>query len=267
MGTALAARDGHLDWPVAGGCLAGVLLIQIGTNLANDGFDFERGADREDRVGPKRAAQQGWLSSQQVLAAAEVAFALASLVGSWLAGAGGWPIAIMGIASLVVGWTYTGGRWPLSYHGLGEVFVLAFLGCIAVTGTYYAQALVFSGAALLAGVGVGALGVALLAVNNLRDRATDERAGKRTLVVRFGEAFGRAEYLAAVGLALAVPEVMVAAGLAPGRVLVTLLAAPFAVAPARLVLRTRGTALNGALTGTARLLLVYGALFCAASWR
>lgn len=263
VGSAVAWRDGHFAPLAALAALVGALLIQVGTNLANDYFDFRRGADNRDRLGPPRATQQGWLAPRAVLMGSAVCFGLAVVVGTYLVAVAGWPLVALGLVSIAAGYAYTGGPYPLAYHGLGDVFVLVFFGGVAVCGTYYVQAQALSPLALAASLPVGALGVALLAVNNTRDRETDAAANKRTLVVRLGRGFGRGEYVAMLVVAAAFPVVAWATGLATGWALVALLAAPLAVPPVRLLFTVDGGALNAALAGTARLQLVYSLLLAA----
>jgi len=260
VGSAVAFHQGAFSPVRAAAALAGALLIQIGTNLANDHYDYVRGADTADRLGPPRATQQGWLSPGAVLAGALACFALAMVVGAYLVAVTGWPLLVVGLVSILCGYAYTGGPFPLGYLGLGDVFVFVFFGLVAVAGTTWVQTLTRSPAALLAGVPVGALGVALLAVNNLRDRETDARAGKRTLVVRFGERFGRAEYAGSLAVAALVPLALWLTGLTSAWALLALLAAPLAVAPLKLAFGAKGAALNEALAGTAKLQLIYGLL-------
>lgn len=234
--------------------LMGALLIQVGTNFANDAFDFEKGADGADRVGPLRVTQAGLLTAAQVKLGMVASFALATACGAYLAWIAGWPIIALGLASIASGVLYTGGPKPIGYLGLGDVFVLAFFGFAAVCGTVFVQTGNVPPIALLAALPVGALATAILAVNNLRDRETDARAGKRTLAVRFGASFARAEYVALIAIAYAVP---IAIG---GAALLVLLSLPLALVHTRGVLREDGAALNARLAGTAKLLAVHGAL-------
>lgn len=263
VGLAVAFKLGRLEWLPALGTLVGALLIQIGTNLFNDAYDFKRGADTTDRLGPPRATQQGWLSPEAVMRGAIGCFALAFVVGLYLVSVAGWPLLVVGVVSLLAGYAYTGGPFPLAYHGLGDVFVLVFFGLVAVGGTVFVQTQTVSVLALLAGVPVGALGVALLAVNNVRDAKTDVLANKRTLVVRLGVGFGKAEYVTMVMVAMLVPVGLWLSGLSSPAVLLALLSLPLAAPPLRLLFTTTGPALNQALAGTARLQLVYGVLFAA----
>jgi 1,4-dihydroxy-2-naphthoate octaprenyltransferase len=261
VGTGLAFGDGVGRWLPALAALLGALLIQIGTNLTNDYYDFKKGADTAERLGPARVTQQGLIAPGAVLAGALVCFALAILSGIYLVTVGGWPIVAIGLTSVFCGYAYTGGPFPLAYHGLGDVFVFVFFGLVAVTGTYYVQGLTVSPAAWWAAVPVGSLGTALLAVNNLRDAHTDAKAGKRTLIVRLGTKAGKAEYILMLVAAYATPFILFGLGMASAWVFLALLSAPFAVGPLRLVLGAQGAALNAALGGTARLQLVFGLLF------
>lgn len=257
---AWAATGGLRPLPVALALVCS-LLLQVGTNLANDVFDAEKGADTAERLGPTRATQSGLLSARQVRRAMIAVFALATAGGAVLAALAGWPIVAIGALSIVAGVLYTGGPWPLGYHGLGDVFVMLFFGFAAVAGTAFAATGSVPPLAWGAALPVGALATAVLVVNNVRDRATDRLAGKRTLAVRFGRRFGVAEYALLVALALATPVALVALGLARPTALVSLLVLPWALHLVRAVARTDGRAMNPLLGSTARLLLAHGALF------
>jgi len=266
VGTGLAVGEGMaVLWPALA-ALAGAMLIQIGTNLTNDYYDFRKGADTHERVGPTRVTQSGLIAPQTVLAAGAACFTLAVAVGISLVARGGWPFVVIGLASVLAGWAYTGGPYPLGYHGLGDLFVMVFFGLVAVPGTFYAQALRLVPAVWPAAVAVGATGTMILVVNNLRDVETDARAGKHTLVVRFGRGFGRAEYVALLLLALAMPVAMVALGWARLPVLLALGATPLVWPPLSRVLRSTGTALNPALGGTARFQAGFGLLLALGAW-
>ena len=266
VGTGLAVGERMaVLWPALA-ALGGAMLIQIGTNLTNDYYDFRKGADTHERVGPTRVTQSGLIAPQTVLAAGSACFTLAVAVGISLVARGGWPFVVIGLASVLAGWAYTGGPYPLGYHGLGDLFVMVFFGLVAVPGTFYAQALRLVPAVWPAAVAVGATGTMILVVNNLRDVETDARAGKHTLVVRFGRGFGRAEYVALLLLALAMPVAMVALGWARWPVLLALLATPLVWPPLSRVLRSTGTALNPALGGTARFQAGFGLLLALGAW-
>ena len=178
------------------------VLLQIGANLANDYYDARHGADTADRLGPARAVAAGLLSARAVRSATVVVFVLALVPGVALVGAGGPVIVVLGVASVIAAVAYTGGPWPLGYHGLGDVTVMAFFGFVAVCGTTFVEAGRVPALAWLAAVPIGALATAILAVNNLRDRTTDARAGKRTLAaVRRGRRGAIVEYVALIALA------------------------------------------------------------------
>ncbi|HEX4621546.1 MAG TPA: 1,4-dihydroxy-2-naphthoate polyprenyltransferase [Myxococcaceae bacterium] len=257
VGTACAIAEGHFRLGPALAALLGAVFIQIGTNLANDVYDFERGADTAERLGPTRAVQAGLLTRGQVRGGMVIAFGLATLAGAYLTAVSGpWVVAV-GLVSIACGVAYTGGPFPLGYHGLGDVFVLAFFGVVAVGGTARAETGQVSALALWASLPVGALATAILVVNNLRDRETDAKAGKRTLAVRWGATAAVAEYALLLALAYAVPVGVAVSSRAPGALL-PLLTVPLAVSLLRAVARERGRDLNRRLGGTARLLLLHG---------
>ena len=205
VGSALAWRDGHFDGGAAALCLAFALLVQIGTNFANDYYDFVKGADTAARVGPRRAVAAGLVAPAAMKRAMWLVFAAAFLSGLGLIAWGGpWLIAV-GFASILCGIAYTGGPFPLGYNGLGDVFVFVFFGLVAVGATYFVQVGRVSADVWLAAVPIGLLAANILVVNNYRDVETDAVAGKRTLVVRFGRGFARAQFVGSLGLALAAP--------------------------------------------------------------
>ena len=187
--------------------LLGAVLIQIGTNLANDYYDYRRGGDTAERIGPIRVTQAGLIPPEQVRLGTYVTLGMALLVGVYLVWVGGWPILIIGTLSLACAVGYTGGPYPLAYHGLGDLFVFVFFGLIAVGGTYYVQALAFRAELLLAGAAMGALNTAILVVNNLRDIDTDARAGKRTVAVIVGRRGTKVELTMLLALAFSVAPV------------------------------------------------------------
>ena len=261
LGAAAAHAEGLFSWEPVLAALIGALLIQIGTNLANDYFDFKKGADTAERLGPIRVTQRGWIAPKDVAKATVITFALAFATGVYLMVHGGIPILILGIVSILCGVLYTGGPAPLAYVGLGDIFVLVFFGPVAVCGTYYVQCQQLSWNAFWISLPIGLLTTAILVVNNLRDRQTDAVAGKKTWAVRFGERFTRGEYLFLVGLSYGLPLVMVALEYAPMGWLLPLLSAPLASRRIGQVLQTDGAALNPLLGATAQLGLIYSALF------
>ncbi len=260
VGTAAAGAVDEFNPVVFAATLAAALLLQVGANLANDLFDFERGADTEDRLGPPRVTQLGLIPPGQVRVATFLAFGLAAVIGLYLAFVGGLPILALGIASILAGLAYTGGPWPLGYHGLGDVFVFLFFGLVAVIGTYYLQAEEVSSVAAIAAVPVAFTVTAILVVNNLRDIETDRAAGKRTLAVRLGDRGTRWQYtLLVLGPYATLPVLFVAGG-SPA-VAAAALSLPLAAGLCRAVLSgTSGRDLNQVLKQTARFHLVFGVL-------
>jgi 1,4-dihydroxy-2-naphthoate polyprenyltransferase len=260
VGSATALADGFFKpWAFLAALLAS-LLIQIGTNLANDYFDAQKGADTAERLGPVRVTQSGLIAPATVRNAMLLCFALAAALGVYLIIVGGWPILVIGLLSIAAGILYTGGPFPLGYNGLGDVFTFVFFGVVAVVGTDYLHSGAFRWVALLASLPVAMLVTAIIVVNNLRDAPTDRKAGKRTLAVIFGERFARSEYaLLVIGAYVLLPVVWMWGGASPVT-LIAWLSIPLAMPLLDAVAKDRGKALNAALRGTARLHMLFGAL-------
>jgi 1,4-dihydroxy-2-naphthoate octaprenyltransferase len=257
IGAGCAVGAGSVTWWRV--VLAGVvsLALQVGVNYANDYSDGIRGTD-DARVGPLRLTASGLKPPGAVKAAAFAAFGVAAIAGLVLAATTSWWLLVVGAAAIAAAWFYTGGPRPYGYAGLGELFVFVFFGLVATIGTTYVAVGRITGLSIVMGCVAGCLSCALLVVNNLRDIPSDTAAGKRTLAVRLGERRTRALYVVLVVAAFVL--VAVAAAWRPW-VLITLLAAPLAVAPARTVLGgARGPALIPVLGGTGRLQLAVGAL-------
>ncbi len=262
MGSAMAFKDGGLDWVSAVYCLFAALFIQIGTNLANDYYDFKKGADAADRIGPTRVTQAGLIPAALVRAAFIVSFFLAGVCSIYLISRGGAPLIVIAVASILSGFFYTAGPAPLGYLGLGELFVLIFFGPVAVAGTYYVQTLEMNPAVIVAGLGPGFLSAAILSVNNLRDIDSDRRSGKRTLAVRFGRSFAMTEFLFFIFCATLTPLVVLLITMDYPYSLMGCGICFASIPTIKTVLtRTDGPALNNALAGTGKLLLLYSLLF------
>lgn len=257
----LAFFDGVFRLGPALAALLGALLIQVGANFSNDLFDYQKGVDTHERMGPTRVTQAGLLSQAQVRAGTLVVFGLAGLCGVYLALVSGWPVVVIGLLSVVAALAYTGGPYPLGYNGLGEVFVFLFFGVAAVAGTYYVQARSFSLAAFALSFPIGCLVVNILVVNNLRDIPTDRASGKRSLSVRFGVQWTRREYLVILLLAYLAPLIMAISRLLPAWVLLTWLSLPVAARLVRSIYHDEGRALNPTLGGTGQIELYYALLF------
>lgn len=265
VGSAVAAAEGMFALPPAIITLLCALFIQIGTNLANDYFDFMKGADSEHRIGPLRVTQSGLIPSKTVRNAMVGVFALAFLLGLYLVSVGGWPILAIGLASIFCAVIYTAGPYPLAYIGLGDLFVFLFFGIVAVTGTHYVQAPHWSTEALIASLPVGAISTAILVVNNYRDIDTDRATNKKTLAVRIGRAATRMEYRILLLLAYIIPVLQTLRASQSLWTLLPLLSIPLAIRVLRIIGRsTDGTELNHALAGTGQLLAVYAILYSAA---
>jgi 1,4-dihydroxy-2-naphthoate polyprenyltransferase len=261
VGTAIAAREGRFNAVIFAVVICAALLIQIGTNLTNDLFDFQKGADTGGRLGPVRVVQAGLLSQKQVAAGSALSFGLAILLGLYLVKVGGWPIVAIGLAAVASGIAYTGGPWPLGYHGLGDVFVFIFFGVIAVVGTFYLQSGDVTGAALTASLPVAMLVTAILVVNNLRDIDTDRAAGKWTLAVRFGREVTQLQYSILVLGAYLVAAALWLGGADSAWAMLPWLTVPLGLRLVREIWRSEGgAALNGTLRQTAGLHLIFGIL-------
>lgn len=205
IGATIAYQDELINWMATTVALLCAFLIQIGTNFANDYFDFVKGADTDERIGFERATAKGLISPKTMLNATIICMALAFIFGLYLFWIGGTVVLIIGLFSLLFGVLYTGGPFPLGYNGLGDLFVFIFFGIVAVMTTYYVNALAWSMDTFWASLAVGALCTNILVVNNLRDIDQDKIAGKKTLGVLFGETMLKVEYTFMLILAFAIP--------------------------------------------------------------
>jgi len=205
VGATIAYQHELINWMATTVALICAFLIQIGTNFANDYFDFVKGADTEERIGFERATAKGLISPKTMLNATFICMALAFVFGLYLVWIGGTVVLIIGLLSLLFGVLYTGGPFPLGYNGLGDLFVFIFFGIVAVMTTYYVNALAWSMDTFWASLAVGALCTNILVVNNLRDVEQDKIAGKKTLGVLFGETMLKVEYTVMLLLAFSVP--------------------------------------------------------------
>lgn len=184
--------------------LFAALFVQIGTNIANDYYDFIQGADTNERKGPKRVTQSGLLPPYRVKQGFIFSFLLASLFGLYPMVKGGLSIILIGIISIFLGIYYTKGKYSIAYTGLGDIFVVFFFGILSTGFSYYLQTLMFSPLAFLAGLGPGCLSTAILCLNNIRDEESDKKVNKNTLIVRFGRRFGEIEYTFCLGISFLV---------------------------------------------------------------
>ncbi len=257
LGTALAVQANSFIPGRALLALVVALGLQIGVNYANDYSDGVRGTDR-NRVGPLRLVGQGIATPAAVRSAALASLFIAAVAGLILVAlTQQWWLLAVGAAAIAAAWLYTGGPRPYGYAGLGELFVFIFFGIVPVVGTFYVQALTFSVAAFIAGIGVGVLICAILIANNLRDIPTDRDSGKNTLAVRLGDPATRTLFTVTIVMPFA--AVVALAFLLGPWALLGLLAAPIAYGAARTVSRgATGPALVPVLKSTGTAVLVYG---------
>jgi len=260
IGAAIAWQSESFHAPSAFMALIGAMILQLGTNFANDYYDFIKGVDNSDRVGPMRATQSGEISPKAMKAAFILTFSLLLPIIYILSLRAGWGIAVLGVASILSGILYTGGPKPLGYMGLGDIFVLIFFGPIAVAGTVYVQSLVIDRNAVWAGFAVGMISTAILAVNNLRDMEEDAKVGKKTLAVRLGPTFVRYQYLFCIGGAAGIAGLMAVLSKQP---LLWIAAASSltAIPMIRSMFTEKGAQLDPNLKKTGLFLMVYSLLF------
>lgn len=263
-GATLAWQSATINWMNTTVALICAFLIQIGTNYANDYFDFIKGADTNARIGFRRATAAGMVTPQQMRNATILVMSLAFVLGLYLVWAAGWIILVIGLLSLLFGVLYTGGPFPLSYNGLGDIFVFIFFGITAVMTTYYINTLEWSEASFWASLAIGALCVNILVVNNLRDVEQDAISGKKTLGVLFGENTLKAEYALMVALAYAIPPHFYFVLNFSAWVFLPFLALPLAVYYSyNIITETNKANLNRMLELTAQFMVLFGVLFSA----
>jgi len=261
MGSALAWMDRSFYILPALTALCIALLLQMGSNVANDVYDFEHGADTAERYGPLRVTQAGLLTPAQMKRGMWVIFGLASFLGLYLAFLRGWLVVVLGLAAIASAIAYTGGPFPLGYYGLGDLFVFIFFGLLCVAGTYYVQTGSVGAAAWWMSVPMGLIITDILVVNNLRDLEHDRAARKHTLAVLIGEHWTRVQYVLFMIVSFLILPILAWRGILPLLTLLAWLALPLVWKTTRMVLTQRGAPLNGALAGTGQAALVYSVLF------
>jgi 1,4-dihydroxy-2-naphthoate octaprenyltransferase len=260
VGSAVAWREDGFHLLAALVSIIVALLLQILSNLANDYFDFKKGADAH-RVGPLRVMQAGLVTARQMQAAIGLTAALAIAGGLYLVARGGWPIFILGLLAVVCAVAYTGGPYPLGYYGLGDLFVFIFFGLVGVAGSAYVQTRELTWLAILAAIPIGCLATAIIVANNLRDIETDRAAGKRTLATYLGRGGTIREYQGLVALAYGVPVLLAIFGDVSWAWLAIPVSLPLALPLAMAVQNAVGRELVPVLIGTARLTFIFGAVF------
>ncbi len=260
LGSALAAADGRFLFLPALVALICALGIQVATNFINEIYDFRKGADTVERLGPTRTVAAGIISEKTMIRVSASLVGTVFLLGLFLVYTSGWPILVVGLLSLLFAWAYTGGPYPIAYSGLGDLFVFVFFGLVAVGGTYYVQSHALSLSVLLAAVAPGFFSVNILLVNNIRDIATDRTVGKMTLPARIGGEWARRLYIVLTVVAFLVPAFLFLNGYSPWGML-SLLSAPLAFSMIRQLYASEGRELNNVLAGTGKLMTLHGLLF------
>lgn len=258
IGTSLAIHYDKLNVAAALIALFCSVLIQIGTNYVNDLYDYLKGTDTADRVGPKRALASGLLSVRDMKIGIVFIFGLAFVLGLYLVTLGGWWILVVGLVSMLAGIAYTAGPYPLAYNGLGDIFVLIFFGFVATIGTFYVQALEINEFSIWVSIPVGALITNILVVNNYRDIEEDNQANKLTLAVKLGPRFTRAQYIFL--LIISYLSLLFIYNYIKHNLLIFLpvLSLPIAVRLVKMLYDLKGDELNKTLELTAK----FSALFC-----
>jgi len=199
VGSSIAAYDGYFDLAIFSLALATTLGLQILSNFANDYGDGVKGTDNEDRIGPARAIQSGLITQKNMLQAMVITAAATLLLAILLiyASFGSEKLLsaliffLLGVAAIVAAIKYTVGNSAYGYKGMGDIFVFIFFGLVAVYGSYYLYSHDHELISIFPAISIGVLSVAVLNLNNLRDRISDEKAGKITLVVKMGEKRGK----------------------------------------------------------------------------
>ena len=254
VATALAGAD--WNWFRAALALKVGVWLQIAVNYANDYSDGIKGTDA-NRIGPTRLVASGLATAKQVKMAAFISFGIASVAGIWLSLLTSPLLLLVGVAAIAAAWGYTGGKNPYGYSGLGELSVFIFFGLTATVGTYYTQTGNVTALSILCSVPMGALACAILAINNIRDRAQDELVGKRTLAVRLGDKRARLGFVSLLVLA----HLAAIATLIPWALL-TFAALPLSTSISREVLAgTTGPGLIPLLGKTGKLQMFFATLF------
>lgn len=202
LGSAIAFKDNSQSFSffvfILTACCT--VLMQIGTNLVNEYFDFRKGIDSDERIGPKRSLMEGSLKPVVIKRAYQICFSLSFFLGLYLMITGGPMIITIGLISLATAYCYTGGPFPLSHFYLGELTAFIFFGPVAVMGTYFLQTKNIASAIILFSVIPGLISAGLMSLNNLRDITTDIKTEKRTVAIFLGEKWAK---IFTVSLALA----------------------------------------------------------------
>lgn len=262
VGTAFAVHFQQFQVFPALAAVIGAILLQIAANLANDYFDYIKGYDTTERIGPTRVAASGLLDIKELRNGLIAVILLSMLIGLYLIWIGGWPILLIGIFSIIFAVAYSGGPVPLASNGLGDIFVFIFFGLIAVNGTYYVQSGSIANEVVMGSIPVGLLITAILVVNNYRDIDTDSKTGKFTLAVFLGHQLTRIYYVILLVISYLIPIYLFITGDYSFFILLPLLSLIITVNNTKILFDDiDGDKLNQALAGTAQLSLIFSLLF------
>jgi 1,4-dihydroxy-2-naphthoate octaprenyltransferase len=259
IGSSIAFYAGQFNWLYFIITFVCSLLIQIITNFINEIYDFKKGADTVDRIGPQRQVASGNISEKSMRLVSIILIIITFILGLILVARGGLPVLLIGVISLILAYGYTGGPYPLAYKGLGDIFVLIFFGLVAVGGTYYIQTLNMDSVVIIAGLAPGFLSMNILGVNNIRDVRTDKNVNKLTLAVRIGARNAKIlyiilnvlTYLSIISIYFFTHKVWI---------LLPFLTIFHAFNLSKKILIFHGAELNEILEGTGKLLLIFGLL-------
>jgi 1,4-dihydroxy-2-naphthoate octaprenyltransferase len=260
VGSAVAWHEDGFHLLTAVVALTVALLLQITSNLANDYFDFKRGADKE-RVGPLRVMQAGLVTERAMQRAIALTVALAIACGLYLVYQGGWPIFVAGLAAVICAIAYTGGPFPLGYHGLGDFFVFIFFGLVGVAGSAYVQTHSLTWFAIWASIPIACLATGIIVANNLRDIETDRAANKLTLATRLGRRGTIIEFIGLFAIAYLVPLLLAIFAGVPWAWIVIPVTLPIALPIVQMVRVATGRDLVPVLVGTSRLTFIFAVVF------
>jgi len=261
VGSALAISHNKFTLILSLIALLCSILIQVGTNFTNDLYDYLKGTDKEDRIGPRRVLVSGLISTTEMKMGIVTVFGLAFLLGLYLVYAAGIVILIIGIISILAGLAYTAGPYPLAYNGLGDVFVFAFFGIVGTTGTYYLHLHEFSLLSFLIAVPVGALITNILVVNNYRDIEEDREADKYTLAVKLGKKFTRFQFVNSIAISYLILFIIYFNYDFTYWIFLPLISLPIAVILVKTLQTLEGEGLNKTLELSAKYAALFGLLF------
>ncbi len=257
IGTALAIRDHSFNLIYFLLVVICSLLIQIITNFINEIYDYKKGADTDERLGPERAVAVGKINVKTMSIISGILLLITFSLGLVIVERAGIEILIIGLSSLFFAWAYTGGPYPLAYKGLGEIFVLIYFGIVAVAGTYAVLTLTWTFESALWGLIPGFISMNILGINNIRDIETDRKVNKMTMAARLGKANAERLYIL-IYILLYVTHIYLAIENGSLILLLPLITAPLAIQICKKALKAEGKVYNELLAKTGKLLVIHG---------